>query len=218
MWLTDRKSPLTARVAVNRVWQAMFGEGLVETAEDFGTRSPMPEYRELLDWLAVDYMEHNWSQKHLIRTIVNSRVWKQNSRTNPELIERDPRNRLLARGAKIPSRRRSRSGYCSFSSRPDDTQVRWSRRDPSRPQNVLDYNYVYPSYWKPAKDRNDIVEPFWVQKAVHAGSGHDLVRTRPTETSHVLVVSVPTLHWPHWRGSMRRSSWKLLGAGTASPA
>ena len=71
-WLVSDKNPLAARVAVNRVWQAMFGTGLVETAEDFGTRTPVPEYLDLLDWLAVDFMEHGWSHKHLIETIVTS--------------------------------------------------------------------------------------------------------------------------------------------------
>ena len=78
-WLVDRRSPLTARVAVNQTWQAIFGTGLVETSEDFGTRAPVPEYREMLDWLAVDFMEHGWSRKHLIRTILTSTTYQQSS-------------------------------------------------------------------------------------------------------------------------------------------
>src|SRR6185295_16590377 len=100
-WLTDPRSPLTARVAVNRVWQALFGTGLVETPEDFGTRAPVPEYRDLLDWLAVDFMEHGWSQKHLIRTILTSATYQQNSNGSPELHEKDPRNFWLARGPRF---------------------------------------------------------------------------------------------------------------------
>ena len=106
-WLADTRSPLTARVAVNRIWQAIFGEGLVETPEDFGTRAPVPEYRELLDWLAVDFMEHGWSQKQLIRTIVTSATYQQSSTVSPALLERDPRNRLLARGRGFEPKRRS---------------------------------------------------------------------------------------------------------------
>ncbi len=150
-WLADRKSPLTARVAVNRVWQAIFGEGLVETPEDFGTRAPVPEYRELLDWLSVDFMEHGWSQKHLIRTIVTSAVWRQSSQASPEMLERDPRNRLLARGPRFRAEAEvirdialSVSGL--LSERKGGPGV-----IPPVPQNVLDYNYVYPSYWKPAE-------------------------------------------------------------------
>ena len=101
--------PLDRGVAVNRVWQAMFGTGLVETPEDFGTRAPLPEYRELLDTLAVDFMQHGWSQKHLIRTIVTSAVYQQSSTVTPVLLERDPRNRWLARGPRLPCRSRGRA-------------------------------------------------------------------------------------------------------------
>lgn len=89
------------RVAVNRVWQAIFGDGLVETSDDFGTRAPVPEHRELLDWLAVDFMEHGWSQKYLIEQIVLSRTYQQQSQTSPELLARDPKNRWLARGPRF---------------------------------------------------------------------------------------------------------------------
>jgi hypothetical protein len=68
-WLTDRRSPLVARVAVNRVWQTLFGTGLVDTPEDFGTRTPVPLHLDLLDWLAVDFMDHCWSHKHLLLTL-----------------------------------------------------------------------------------------------------------------------------------------------------
>ncbi len=100
-WLADKRSPLTARVAVNRVWQALFGTGIVETAEDFGVRSSPPSHPELLDWLAVDFMEHGWSQKQLLRRIVSSQTYRQSSRATPELLARDPNNRLLARGPRF---------------------------------------------------------------------------------------------------------------------
>ena len=76
-WLVDRRSPLAARVAVNRIWQAIFGDGLVETSEDFGTRTAIPVHSDLLDYLAVDFMEHGWSQKHLIKTILMSETYQQ---------------------------------------------------------------------------------------------------------------------------------------------
>ena len=96
-WLVDRKSPTTARAFVNRVWQAYFGTGLVSTPEDFGLQSDKPSHPELLDWLAVEFMEAGWSVKHLHRLIVNSAAYRQSSRVTPELYARDQYNRLLAR-------------------------------------------------------------------------------------------------------------------------
>jgi len=100
-WLADKKSPTTARVMVNRVWLAYFGTGLVSTPEDFGMQSDAPSHPELLDWLACDFMEHNWSLKHLHRQIVTSATYRQSSKVTSELMERDPYNRLLARGPRF---------------------------------------------------------------------------------------------------------------------
>jgi hypothetical protein len=97
-WLCSRDNPLTARVAVNRVWAGLFGTGIVETQEDFGTQGTAPSHQELLDWLAVDFMDGAWSQKKLIKTIVMSATYRQSSKSTPELSERDRSNRLLARG------------------------------------------------------------------------------------------------------------------------
>lgn len=100
-WLADRRSPTTARVAVNRVWQAYFGTGLVETPEDLGLQSPRPSHPELLDWLACDFMENGWSLKRLHRLIVTSETYQQSSRVPPQGLERDPYNRLLARAPRV---------------------------------------------------------------------------------------------------------------------
>jgi hypothetical protein len=100
-WLVDPRSPLAARVAVNRIWQALFGQGLVETPDDFGTRAPVPEYRDLLDWLAVEFMERGWSQKEMIRRIVSSATYRQSSVARPDALALDPLNRLLARGPRF---------------------------------------------------------------------------------------------------------------------
>ena len=100
-WLADPSSPLTARVQVNRVWQALFGQGLVDSPEDFGTRTLPPVHGPVLDWLAVDFMENRWSLKHLIHRVISSRAYQQSSRITPELLERDPTNRLLARGPRF---------------------------------------------------------------------------------------------------------------------
>ncbi|MGE0131285.1 MAG: DUF1553 domain-containing protein [Blastocatellales bacterium] len=100
-WLVDRKSPTTARAIVNRIWQSYFGAGLVATSEDFGKQSEAPSHPELLDWLAVELMENGWSLKHVHRLIVNSATFWQSSRVSPEALQRDPYNRLLARGPRF---------------------------------------------------------------------------------------------------------------------
>ncbi len=103
-WLTEPHHPLTARVAVNRIWQMFFGRGIVATTENFGTQGSLPTHPDLLDWLARDYIASGWDMKALCRQIVLSSTYRQRSAATPELRERDPDNLLLARG---PSRRLS---------------------------------------------------------------------------------------------------------------
>ena len=97
-WLVARESPTTARAIVNRVWQAYFGVGLVSTSEDLGSQCERPVHPELLDWLAVEFMDQGWRLKSLHRLIVTSAAYRRESRVTPELHARDPENRLLARG------------------------------------------------------------------------------------------------------------------------
>ncbi|MEO8075801.1 MAG: DUF1549 and DUF1553 domain-containing protein, partial [Acidobacteriota bacterium] len=100
-WLVDPENPLVARVAVNRLWEQLFGRGIVETSEDFGTHGAAPSHPELLDWLATEFITRGWSQKGLIRTMVMSATYRQSSAATPELAERDPYNRLFARGPRV---------------------------------------------------------------------------------------------------------------------
>lgn len=100
-WLVDPKSPTTARVCVNRLWQAYFGIGLVETSEDFGLQSPPPSHPELLDWLACELVDAHWSLKRVHHLIVTSATYRQSSRISPQLYEKDKYNRLLARGPRF---------------------------------------------------------------------------------------------------------------------
>lgn len=97
-WMTSRANPLVARVFVNRVWQQHFGTGIVKTAEDFGSQGEWPVNPELLDYLAVTFMENGWSVKQLHRMIVTSAAFRQSSRVSKEKAERDPENRLVSRG------------------------------------------------------------------------------------------------------------------------
>jgi hypothetical protein len=98
-WLVSKDNPLTARVAVNRLWEELFGTGIVETLEDFGSSGTMPSHPELLDYLALRFQNDlGWSRKKLLRELVLSTTYRQDAAMRPELADRDPRNRLLARG------------------------------------------------------------------------------------------------------------------------
>jgi hypothetical protein len=100
-WLVHQDNPLTARVTVNRFWQSLFGIGLVKTAEDFGVQGEMPPQRELLDWLAAEFMESGWDVKHLIKLIVTSETYQRSSQFSAHASQLDPENRLLARGPRF---------------------------------------------------------------------------------------------------------------------
>jgi mono/diheme cytochrome c family protein len=100
-WLFSPDNPLTARVAVNRYWAALFGTGLVETEEDFGTQGEMPSHPDLLDWLATEYVRLGWDTKAFLKLLVTSATYRQASQTTPEKLAKDPRNRLLSRGPRF---------------------------------------------------------------------------------------------------------------------
>jgi Protein of unknown function (DUF1553)/Protein of unknown function (DUF1549)/Planctomycete cytochrome C len=100
-WLVDERNPLVGRVAMNQIWQTLFGRGLVTTTEDFGTQGARPTHPQLLDWLATEFVRQGWSLKTLNRLIVESATYRQGSRASAALLARDPRNELLARGPRF---------------------------------------------------------------------------------------------------------------------
>jgi mono/diheme cytochrome c family protein len=100
-WLTSKENPLTARVFVNRLWKAYFGQGLTRTLDDLGSQGEWPTHPELLDWLAVEFVDRGWDMKHMVRTLVTSATYRQTSRGSRDLLERDPFNRLYARQSRF---------------------------------------------------------------------------------------------------------------------
>ena len=100
-WLVAPENPVTARVTVNRLWQDIFGTGLVKTAEDFGTQGDNPVNQELLDWLAVEFQESGWDVKHMVELMVTSAAYRQSAETTKEMLEKDPANRFCSRGPRF---------------------------------------------------------------------------------------------------------------------
>ena len=149
-WLTNQEAPLTARVQVNRVWQAIFGDPLVATPEDFGNRSPKPEHLDLLDWLAVDFMENGWSLKRLVKFILTSKTYQQSSQLTPELREKDPRNVFLARGPRFRAEAEVVRDIALAASGLLNPEIGGPSFYPPIPQAVLDDNFLKLDYWKTA--------------------------------------------------------------------
>lgn len=100
-WLIDRENPLTARVMVNRLWEQLFGIGIVASSEDFGSQGELPSHPELLDWLAVEFMDSGWNMQHVLKLLVMSAAYRQSSAVTGDSFQRDPDNRLLARGPRF---------------------------------------------------------------------------------------------------------------------
>ena len=106
-WLVHPSHPLMSRVTVNRYWQSLFGVGIVKTSEDFGSQGELPSHQELLDWLAVEFRTGDtvlgspWNVKQLVKMLVTSATYRQSSAVTPDLVARDPDNRLLARGPRF---------------------------------------------------------------------------------------------------------------------
>ncbi|PYQ16560.1 MAG: hypothetical protein DMF79_18430, partial [Acidobacteria bacterium] len=101
LWLASDENPLTPRVTVNRAWEAIFGHGIVETSEDFGSQGERPTHPELLDWLAAEFLREGEHFKALHRLMGTSATYRQSARATPALVEKDPYNRLLARGPRF---------------------------------------------------------------------------------------------------------------------
>jgi len=153
-WLTRPDSPLTARVQVNRIWQSIFGQGLVPTAEDFGTRTAAPVQQSLLDWLSVELMENRWSQKRVLKLIFNSQVYAQDSSMTAEQFEADPENTWLSRGPRFRVDAEVVRDIALSVSGLLHEEVGGPSVFPPVPQSVLDQNFANIDYWNVAADQD----------------------------------------------------------------
>ncbi len=140
-WLTSQDNPLTARVAVNRIWQEYFGAGLVATADNFGLRGEAPSHPDLLDWLAAEFIDSGWSLKHVHRLIVTSATYRQASQSRTDLAERDPSNRLLGRQLRLRLPAETLRDAALTVSGLLNPEVGGPSLRPSQPEGVTDLSY-----------------------------------------------------------------------------
>jgi hypothetical protein len=136
--------------------------GIVETTEDFGTRSAAPTHQELLDWMAVEFMDKGWSLKGLLRTIMMSNTYLKSAQTTSELYERDPQNRLLARGPRFRLEAEQVRDMALNAAGVLSPKFGGPSVFPPVPQNVLDFNFVRPDYWTPATDNTRYARALYV--------------------------------------------------------
>ncbi len=136
MWMVDPSNPLTARVTVNRLWQEVFGNGIVKTVEDFGSQGEPPTHPELLDWLAVDFRDSGWDVKRLFKMMVMSATYRQSSETTPQKLSRDPGNRLLAHGPRFRMDGEMVRDYALFASGLLQPEVGGPSAKPYQPSNI----------------------------------------------------------------------------------
>ncbi len=146
-WLASGDNPLTARVAVNRIWQRYFGTGLVTTPENFGLRGEAPSHPDLLDWLAAEFVDSGWSLKHIHRLIATSATYRQSSRLAPELVSADPGNRALARQARLRLDAESLRDASLAVSGLLDPRVGGRSVRPQQPAGVTDLGYAGSVKW-----------------------------------------------------------------------
>jgi hypothetical protein len=148
-WLVAPENPLTARVTVNRIWQELFGQGLVKTAEDFGVMGARPSHPELLDYLAASFRENGWSRKQLIRSIVLSATYRQSSEVSKEIVEKDPDNKWLARQSRVRLNAESiRDSALAAAGLLDLTKVGGPSIRPPQPDGVTSIGYARGTKWE----------------------------------------------------------------------
>jgi hypothetical protein len=146
-WLVSPENPLTSRVAVNRLWQEIFGRGIVRTSEDFGTQGDRPTHPELLDWLASEYMSRGWSAKQMVRLMVTSATYRQSSNARPELTSRDPENTLLARQSRLRLPAELVRDEALYAAGLLDLRIGGPSVKPPQPKGVAELSYANSVKW-----------------------------------------------------------------------
>lgn len=164
-WMVSQDNPLTARVLVNRIWQEIFGVGIVKTPEDFGFQGALPSHPELLDWLAVEFQESGWDFKHMVRLIVSSNTYQQGSQLTPKLAEVDPENTWLSRGPRFRLPAMLIRDYALASSGLLEPQLYGPPTYPYQPKGLwreVSFNrFGYPKLPEAAQQHRRSIYSFW---------------------------------------------------------
>jgi hypothetical protein len=147
-WLTSPENPLTSRVAVNRIWQELFGRGIVVSSEDFGTQGDRPTHPELLDWLATEYMQRGWSTKQMVREMVTSATYRQSSNARKDLESRDPDNSLLARQSRLRLPAEEVRDEALYAAGLLDLRIGGRSVRPAQPKGVAELSYAGSVKWE----------------------------------------------------------------------
>ena len=234
-WIVDSRNPLTARVMVNRVWQQYFGQGLVTTPEDFGTRADKPLHPELLDWLACEFMAPSvtgggkssspkaWSLKQLHRTIVTSATYRQSSKVTPALLEKDPYNHLLAHGPRFRVDAEAVQDIALKTSGLLSEKIGGPSVFPSLPEGVMQLSYG-PIAWNVSEgdDRyRRAMYTFWKRSVPYPAM---VTFDAPTAEqscvrrvrSNTPLQALITLNDPTFNQSARWLGWRVLQEGGAN--
>lgn len=153
-WLVSPENPLAARVTVNRIWQELFGRGLVFTSDDFGVQGETPSHPELLDWLAAEFRDQGWSMKRIIRRIVTSATYRQSSHARPELLERDPENELLARQSRLRLPAELVRDSALAASGLLDPRIGGPSVRPPQPKGIAELGYANSVKWEESEGRD----------------------------------------------------------------
>ncbi len=215
-WLTDPRHPLTARVAVNRAWQAIFGRGLVATPEDFGSQGQLPSHPELLDWLARELIDGGWDMKRVFRWMVTSATYCQTSDATPELLARDPENIWLARGPRFRLRPR-----CCATTRYEPPGS-WSKQSAVRRSSPISPKACGKK--NPASPTTAIAGPAATVAACTRSGSAPRHRRQCSPSTPPRASSAPSNARPRRRPSRRsscstiRSSWKPPAAWPSDPS
>jgi cytochrome c553 len=224
-WLVSKQNPLTARVQVNRMWEACFGRGLVETSEDFGTQGSRPSHPELLDWLATEFMDRNWDMKAIQRLIVTSATYQQSSNVSPALLERDPENFLLARGPRFRMEAEMIRDTALRAANVLDLKVGGPSVFPYQPDGIWDSPYSG-ERWMPSRDGDRYrrgLYTFWKRTSPYPSfmafdaTSREACTVRRTRTNTPLQ-ALALLNDPATFDAAKALARRMMDEGGASPA